>query len=196
MSRCLAGAAVVVLLPALPLAASPLPPQARAGDLVFREGTEAVSAAVLSIDGGHYSHVGMLIGSPGDWHVIHATPPEIPGRADGVVIDPLSFYLAPERALRYAVFQVRADDAARAAAVAAAHARLGEPFRLADVRGTYCTAFVWAAWQTAGVDLEVTFTELALPLLPGSYLLPGDLAASVRLQQLPETTSQNPTFED
>lgn len=161
-----------------------LPPGAKAGDLIFREGTEAVSAAVLSVDGGPYSHVGMLLGSPGQWQVIHATPAEVPGRDDGVVIDALAFYLAPARALAYAVFQVDADPAQRAAAVQAAHARLGAPFRLADPAGTYCTELVWAAWQAAGVDLDVRFTALALPLLAGDYLLPGELAASPRLQPL------------
>lgn len=160
------------------------PAQAQAGDLVFRQGTEAVSAAVLSVDGGPYSHVGMLVGEPGRWQVIHATPAERADRADGVVIDSLDFYLDPARAVQYGLYQVEAEPAQRAAAVRAAYARLGDPFRIADPAGTYCTELVWAAWQSSGLDLAVTFTPLALPLLPGRYLLPSDLAASPRLHAL------------
>lgn len=181
---------VTAALPGAPALAIEVPAQARAGDLVFREGTAGVSVAVLSVDGGPYSHVGMLLGEPGQWQVIHATPAETPGRADGVVIDTLDFYLAPERAVQHAIYHVQAEDTARAAAVRAAHARLGEPFRLAEPGGAYCTELVWSAWQSAGVDLDVTFTPLALPLIPGRYLLPRDLAASARLQVLPAPQAQ------
>ncbi len=161
-----------------------LPPGARAGDLVFRQGTEHFSDAVMHVDGGPYTHVGMLIGSPGNWKIIHATPPEVPGRAAGVVIDDLSFYLDPARARLHAVYGVTAHPDQRSAAVTAAIARIGDPFRLGDPAGTYCTELIWGAWKKAGVDLGVKFTELALPLLEGRYLLPGDLAASTTLRWL------------
>ena len=70
-----------MFLPALPLSA-------QAGDLIFRRGTETVSHMVLGMDGGLYSHVGMLVGQSGNWQVVHATPSEKAGQADGVVAMP------------------------------------------------------------------------------------------------------------
>ncbi|MEK7944073.1 YiiX/YebB-like N1pC/P60 family cysteine hydrolase [Pigmentiphaga sp. YJ18] len=186
--RRLGGALVLALLGAAAQAADLLAPGARAGDLIFREGTEAVSAAVMAVDRGAYSHVGMLVGQPGNWQVVHATPSEVRGRPDGVVVDALAFFLDPRRSRRHAVYHVEAGDEARQRAVALALSMQGRPFRIADPAGTYCTELVWKAWRDAGMDLDVRFTSLALPLLPGNYLLPSDLLASPRLRPLAPAT--------
>ncbi|MCH4270340.1 YiiX/YebB-like N1pC/P60 family cysteine hydrolase [Kerstersia gyiorum] len=182
---CLAWVGALLSAAALAGGSSALPPDARAGDLIFREGTEPVSDAVMTVDGGGFSHVGMLLGEPGNWQVLHATPSEVPGRPDGVVIDPLEFFTDPKLSRRHVVYHVDGTDAGqRAQAVAAARAGLGKPFRIADPAGTYCTTLVWQAWQDAGLDLEVEFTPLAIPLMQGQYLLPGRLAASPHLRPL------------
>lgn len=162
-----------------------LPLGAVAGDLIFREGTESVSDAVRAVDTGEFTHVGLLLGGPGRWQVLHAVPAEVAGRADGVVIDSLAFFLDRRRARNHAVFHVHADAAQRARALAQARAMLGRPFRIADAAGSYCTALVWSAWMQAGVDLQVRFTTLPIPLLPGRYLLPSTLQHSPRLTRLP-----------
>lgn len=171
--------------PAIAAASWTLPAEAQAGDLIFREGTETISDIILSIDPGGYSHVGMLLGTAGNWQVLHATPSEVTGRPDGVVIDTLDFFLDPLRARRHAVFQVQADNAAqREEAVRHALAARGLPFRVADASGTYCTRLVWQAWQDAGLSLAAQFRHLDLPLIPGDYLLPSGLIASPRLRAL------------
>jgi len=175
------------LAPALYLAAPALPSAAQAGDLIFRRGTEPVSTAVLMIDGGAFSHVGILLGEPGAWRVLHSTPAEVPGRADGVVVDSLAFFLNPARSSGYAVYRVEATDAQRQRALQVALGERGKPFRVADTAGTYCTLLVWNAWQQAGVNFEVAFTEVQLPLLTGRYLFPSQLRRSARLQELPHT---------
>ncbi|MFJ1299932.1 YiiX/YebB-like N1pC/P60 family cysteine hydrolase [Pseudomonadota bacterium AL_CKDN230030165-1A_HGKHYDSX7] len=178
------GAVLPSLAQAARADATALPAGAQAGDLIFRRGTAAISDAVLAVDPGEFSHVGMLVGGPGAWQVVHATPSEMPGRADGVVLDELAFYLDPVRAEDHAVYGVHADPAQHARAVSAALAARGQGFELAHAGGTYCTALVWQAWRTAGVDLQVPFTTLAIPLLQGKYLLPSALQASPRLQAL------------
>jgi len=172
------------LAPALYLAPPALPRAAQAGDLIFRQGTEPISAAVRVVDGGQFSHVGMLAGESGAWQVVHATPSEVPGRADGVVLDPLAFFLNPARSSGYAVYRVEASDGQRQHALQVALGELGKPFLVGDPAGTYCTLLVWDAWHQAGVDFEVTFTEVQLPLLTGRYLLPGQLRRSTRLRRL------------
>lgn len=185
---CLALAGALLSAAVLAAGSSTLPADAKAGDLIFREGTEAVSDAVMTVDGGGFSHVGMLLGEPGRWQVVHATPSEVPGRPDGVVIDSLEFFTDPKLSRRHVVYHVgKAAPGQREQAVAAAKAGLGKPFRLADPAGTYCTTLVWQAWRDAGLDLEVEFTPLAIPLMQGEYLLPGRLAASRHLHALDDT---------
>ncbi|KXU36757.1 hypothetical protein AXK12_02995 [Cephaloticoccus capnophilus] len=172
---------LAVLLPAT--CAQALPPEAQPGDLIFRRGTSLDSAVVLSVDGGEFSHVGMLLGAPGAWQVIHAVPSEVPGRDDGVVIDELAFFLDPARSQTHAVYHVQASPEQRAQAIEQALAARGLTFRLADPAGTYCTLLIWRAWLDAGLDLEVSFTPLTLPLMQGDYLLPGPLARSRHLRR-------------
>jgi len=178
---CLLPASVA---PALYLAPPDLPIAAQAGDLIFRRGTEPVSMGVLAVDGGAFSHVGMLLGEQGAWQVLHATPAEVPGRADGVVVDSLAFFLNPARSSGYAVYRVEATDAQRQHALQAALGEHGKPFLVADAAGTYCTLLVWDAWRQAGVNFEVNFTDVQVPLLTGRYLLPSQLRRSARLREL------------
>jgi len=180
----LAGLALSLLAVLLPAAcAQALPLDSRPGDLIFRRGTSLDSALVLSVDSGEFSHVGMLLGAPGAWQVIHATPSEVPGRDDGVVIDDLAFFLDPARSQAHAVYHVQASPEQRAQAIKQTLAARGLTFRLADPVGTYCTMLIWQAWLDAGLDLEVAFTPLALPLMQGDYLLPGSLARSRHLRR-------------
>jgi cell wall-associated NlpC family hydrolase len=162
----------------------------RAGDLVFRIGNEWQSDVVRYAGGrgDPYSHVGMLIGAPGRWQVLHSVPAEVPGRESAVVSDELDFFLAPERARGIAIYRVEADDESRAAALHHARQRLGTPFRVVenDREGQYCTTLIWYAWQRAGIDLGAKFEYLDVPLASGHYLLPHSLRTAKRLYLLHE----------
>lgn len=141
---------------------------------------------VQAVDQGRFSHVGLLVGAPGQWQVLHATPSERPGQPDAVVLDPLAFYLAPERAQTHAVYQVRGVTVQRRQQVVQwALAQQGRPFHMLDAQdGVYCTTLVWQAWQHAGLDLEVSFTHIAMPVIGGQFLLPSALQASRHVQLL------------
>jgi len=171
--------------------------QAQAGDLLFRQGTEAISQLVRSVDAGDFSHVGLLVApdSPaGPWRVVHATPSEKPGQPDAVVLDTLDFYLHPQRARSYQLYRVAASATARQQAVDWALAQQGRAFDLLDAdRGLYCTTLVWQAWQHAGVALEASFTEVLLPFLGGRYLLPSGLRRAPQLQALTPTLPVAPS---
>jgi len=138
----------------------------------------------MAVDGGQFSHVGMLVGEHGRWQVLHATPAEIPGREEGVVIDTLAFFLDPARSEEHAVYAVKATPEQHQSAVRYALEELGKPFRINDPNGTYCTVLVWQAWQQSGIDLQVSFTYVAIPLMRGDYLLPSALRRSPQLQHL------------
>jgi hypothetical protein len=186
-------------------ASSPLFPSARIlaiwreGDLVFRIGTNWQSETVRGADGPEngktdpYSHVGLLVGSPERWQVLHSTPAEKPERSDGVVLDDLAFFAAPERARGIALYRVAASASERAAAVRFAHSRLGKPFRLVDndTEGYYCTTFVWRAWREAGVDLGARFKRISVFFDSAHYLFPSTLRASPSLKLLYERATED-----
>ena len=169
-------------------ATPPLPAQAAAGDLLFRQGTESISHLVRAVDTGDFSHVGLLVAPAdptGPWQVLHATPSEKPGQPDAVVLDTLDFYLDPQRARAYQLYRVPASAPARQQAVAWALAQQGRAFDLVDAeRGLYCTTLAVQAWQHGGVALDVAYTEVTLPLLRGRYLLPSGLRRAPQLQAL------------
>jgi len=191
-----------------------IPRGTQSGDLIFRKGTEPISDLVRSLDdaqganaGGRaeFSHVGILIAASelppevlaaadlalppeSDWFVLHATPSEVAGRPDSVVLDTLRFFTSPALSTGHAVYRVaNADAAQRRAALTAALAQLGQPFSLTDESGTYCTELPYAAWLSAGVNLDVRFKRLAIFLFaPRDFLFPSALMASPRLERLDE----------
>jgi cell wall-associated NlpC family hydrolase len=168
------------------------------GDLIFRIGTHWRSEAVRSAghmkdekaqDPDPYSHVGFLVGSSKHWQVLHSTPAEKAGRSDGVVLDDLAFFAAPERARGIALYRVAADADERAAAVRFARSRLGTPFQLVDndTEGNYCTTFVWRAWREAGVDLGARFERIRVFFDSAHYLFPPALRRSPLLKLMYES---------
>lgn len=156
------------------------------GDLIFREGNEAISDMVLTMDDGHFSHVGLLAKKEDEWVVIHSTPSEVEGRIDGVVIDSIDFFISPQRSLHHAVYRVKATDGQREQAVRWAEAQVGTHFSILGPEGIYCTTLVWKAWLDAGVDLDPQFTHMAIPLAQGDFLLPSGLLSSPKLTLLTE----------
>lgn len=193
----LAGA-LAAAVPWLPPADAPasqplrlsLPAVLQEGDLVFRQGLDAVSGAVLALDPEpQYSHVGILAKRDGAWVVIHSLPSDAAaGDPGGVRVESLQAYLAPANARAAAVYRLReAGTAAPGQALRAVRAALGfsaaqapfdGDFDLRDHRRLYCTELVWLAFRAAGVDLAPTPDWLDLPLKSGYYILPSTLIRS------------------
>jgi len=189
-----------------------VPHGAQSGDLIFRKGTEAVSDLVRSLDqcaslggDGEFSHVGLLIAASdlsvefighahelapceSAWFVLHATPSEVAGRTDSVVLDSFSFFISPKLSKGHAIYRITdTETGQRRAAMNAALAQLGQPFSLTDENGTYCTELPYAAWLSAEVDLDVRFKHLAIFLFaPRDFLFPSALMASPKLERLGE----------
>jgi len=192
-TSCMRGMVIALLLCAhLTRAAEPaplVPPDAQPGDLIFREGTELVSHAVLMFDNAGFSHVGMLVAAEdGDgWQVLHATPSEVEGRPDAVVLDSLGFFTDPARSKRHRVYRVLANAAQRRVAVDAARQMLGRHFSMVGRdNGTYCTEVVYRAWQEAGIDLDVRFKRLRFLLFDAQdYITISALLDSPKLEPLP-----------
>jgi hypothetical protein len=163
------------------------------GDLIFRRGRSLVSRAVLAVDGGsEYSHVGLISIVDGKAWVLHAIPPEEPAQKGGVIAEPLSVFLAPEKATAAGLYRVRTAGAAAAAERVAwgfvrAHIPFDSAFDLSTPNELYCTEMVWRAYREGGIDLA--------PPVPGrqeKYLLPGRLLQSPYLRRIQELTEEAP----
>jgi hypothetical protein len=169
--------------------------EAHNGDIIFRRGLDATSHAVLALNpGSHYSHVGMIVFQSGRAYVVHAVPAEAPGEQDAVKIEPLSRFLAPNRAsatqlMRVKAGQVITDQRVADRAAQYAVSKIGVPFdfdyNMDDDRQMYCTELIWKAYLFAGVDLVGARKLAHFPLLPTAVIGPDVLLASSRLNPVP-----------
>lgn len=130
----------------------------RAGDIVLRCGTGIASRAVLMADeGGHYSHVGIVVDSSGVMMIVHAVPdePEWETDVDRIKMDAVDVFYSSIRASSGMV--LRCEDsiwAQRAASVAYAlyKARIlfDHEYDACDTTMMYCSEMVEHAYRKAG----------------------------------------------
>lgn len=179
-----------LLLPALlvvvlPLYAAVPPPGIQSGDLIFRDGGEAISEVVRSIDNSGFSHVGVVDITPEGTYVIHATPQEHPGGISGVNRDRLDFFIQHARDGQVAWYAVQADSETHRHARDNALARLGTPFSINPQDGLYCTQLAAEAWQATGITIINGKTRLSLPLAEEPLILPENITRSPLLHRIP-----------
>ena len=170
---------------ALPLQAAVPPPGIQSGDLVFRDGGEAISDIVRSIDNSGFSHVGVVDITPEGTYVIHATPQEHPGGISGVNRDPLDFFIEHAKDGQVAWYAVQADSENHRRARDNALAQLGTPFSINPQDGLYCTQLAADTWQSAGVTIITGKTRLSLPLAEEPLILPENITRSPQLRRIP-----------
>lgn len=162
------------------------------GDLVFRRGTGLLSHIVTSASkDGVYSHIGILKKIGDEWFVIHAVPdePDFEGDSDRVKIDSLSRFFMSDRAVRGMIARITEDTlaASKAACTAWEMARRGilfdHDYNLADTSRMYCSELVEFAYRKAGICLsEGRRTQIHVPAMGGTYLMPDDIAHNRKLK--------------
>jgi hypothetical protein len=160
------------------------------GDIIFRRGRSLVSRVVLSVDGGsEYSHVGLISVIDGQVWVLHAVPSEEPEQRGGVIAEPLSVFLSPDKATAAGLYRPREAGAAIAEKAAwrfvHAHIPFDSGFDLSTPNELYCTEMVWRAYREAGIDLAPPD-----PDRKEKYLLPSRLLRSPHLKRIQELTEE------
>lgn len=164
----------------------------RDGDLVFRMGLQEVSRIVTTLDGGDFSHVGILIQADSGWHVVHAVPDEAEaGEPDRIKCDPVEVFFEQERACRGAVLRVACSSEKAGLAARLAYQKYLEKiefdhdYDLNDTTQFYCTELVWFVYYQTGVDLtEGRRHQLIFPGRAEWYIFPDDLWQSDALRQI------------
>ncbi len=162
------------------------------GDLAFRRGTGLLSHVVTSASkDGVYSHIGILKKIGNEWYVIHAVPdePDFEGDSDRVKTDSLSRFFAADRAVRGAIARMTEDSlaASEAACTAWKMACQGvlfdHDYNLTDTSRMYCSELVEFAYRKAGICLsEGRRTQINVPAMGGTYLMPDDIARNKHLK--------------
>lgn len=139
-------------VPEIPLA------EFREGDLVFRRGTGAASLAVLMLDPGRYSHVGIVVRQGDSLVVAHAVPYESNDGIDRAKTESVADFFRPEHAregvlVRCADSTVARQAAAKALELADRGVLFDFQYNCKDTTQFYCTEFVYFAYICFERDL-------------------------------------------
>jgi len=159
----------------------------RPGDLLFRTGDSARTAAVVAAEGGGWSHVGIVVRSAsGGLELIHASPADAPGEFEGVRRESLDAFA--RHAYAIGAYRPQSESAAAYAAARAEH-YLGRRFdaQLDADSDTelYCTELVAEAFRGSGLSLDPGRTHYRVPLLGTvSLISPNALAAMSGLSRV------------
>lgn len=170
-------------------AEAPLFESAEAGDLVLigEAGLWTDIAEGLSTGDRRYGHVGILVGSPGDWRVIDAGGPILDDGA-GVTERPLASFLGKAR--RVGLYRANLNSIQRKALIAEATRAAADalPFdkewRLDTEDAVYCTEFVWRALNAATGEESVPSRTVIAGV---ERITLGDLVASPLLVEVAAT---------
>lgn len=177
----------LILLP-LQLCAAVAPENLAVGDWVFRAGTGRESALIRHLDGGEYSHIGIVVAVAPEIRIAHATTDDDPARPNQVIESSLAEFSAPQLAGKVAAARpVFLNEAERAQLAAAVASHLGEPFHLTarDQSPRYCTTIIYDALIALRPATAARWHHIDLPLLAGDYLFPQALAELPGLEWLP-----------
>ena len=168
----------LILLP-LQLCAAVAPENLAVGDWVFRAGTGRESALIRYLDGGEYSHIGIVVAvAPTD---------DDPARPNQVIASSFSEFSAPPLAGKIAAARpVFLNESERAQLAAAVARHLGEPFHLTarEQSPRYCTTIIYDALTALRPSVHARWRHIDLPLLEGDYLFPQALAELPGLEWL------------
>ena len=177
----------LILLP-LQLCAAVAPENLAVGDWIFRAGTGRESALIRYLDGGEYSHIGIVVAVAPEIRIAHATTDDDPAHPNQVINSSLAEFTDPRLAGNIAAARPLFLDAAERAQLAAAVAsHLGEPFHLTarDQSPRYCTTIIYDALTALRPAFHARWRHINLPLLEGDYLFPQALAELPQLEWLP-----------
>ncbi len=188
------------IVAALILSCRPSPPdesifppdiEVKAGDIVFRSGTGIFSQAVLCVENGTYSHVGIVVDSAGRKMVVHAVPdePDYPGDPDRVKMETIENFYNTRRGSSGAVMRHCDSEAASIAAQAAmeiyhSNTLFDHAFDDKDTTMLYCSELVERAYLKAGYDIaEGRRHRYNIPAISKNpIIMPSDLYESAQLK--------------
>jgi len=153
---------------------SHVPPLA-VGDWVLRSGTGADSRVIHQLDGGEYSHIGMVVSLTPRVLIAHATTDDDPARLNQVLVSPFEEFVRPSLARGFAIGRPEflAPDRRPVVAAKLLEER-GLAFRIEprERAHRYCTTLLADAIRTEHAAFAPAWTHVSLAFHEGEYLLP------------------------
>lgn len=149
------------------------------GDWIFRSGVQTDSLIVKKLDGGIFSHIGMIVAIEPEIKIIHATTNDDDNVPNQVVISSLADFTAPELAEKYAIARPNfLTDEQKLQIIAELLTKQGEEFKLAsrDEDHLYCTTLLYDVIIKYKSDFNPEWKYANFPLLRGHYLFPSAFA--------------------
>ncbi|MDK3159681.1 YiiX/YebB-like N1pC/P60 family cysteine hydrolase [Kamptonema cortianum] len=151
------------------------------GDLLFRAGRGWRSEMVRSASGSALTHVGIVEVSKGRRvFVIHAAPPE--GKQGGQVRrETFQKFVASDVATTVVAYRPDHDPETLHKVVVEARefwersVAFDNDFDLSSAQSVYCSELIWRAFANAGVDVSVIQTQVHMPGMTKSYIMPADI---------------------
>ena len=163
----------------------------RDGDLVFRQGRGLTSQLILQVgSGATYSHVGVIVLREGEPFVVHALPTE-GDEPNGVVLQSLEIFAAPQNAARIAIRRVgslgnKAREQMRDYALSQVGRSFDDGFVHSDDAQVYCTELAIKALEEAGLSQVADgLPSVELPLLAEPVFTPNALSEWEGLVEVP-----------
>ena len=151
-------------------------PALHTGDWVFRMGTETDSRIIRKMGGGEFSHIGMIVAVQPEVLIVHATtaePQQTP--SDGVLITPLSHFVASDRAEKYAIIRPQfLNDSEKQTIADNLMKKVGKPFVLTEKnkQHLYCTTLIGDEIRVIKNDFAPQWQFMDTPIFKGEYLFP------------------------
>ena len=151
-------------------------PALHTGDWVFRMGTETDSRIIRKMGGGEFSHIGMIVAVQPEVLIVHATtaePQQTP--SDGVLITPLSHFVARDRAEKYAIIRPQfLNDSEKQIIADNLMKKVGKPFVLTEKnkQHLYCTTLISDEIRVIKNDFAPQWQFMDTPIFKGEYLFP------------------------
>lgn len=163
--------------------------QLRNGDLAFRMGNSIESAAVITADRSTtFSHVGIIVFTNDNWHIVHAVPGEAEkGAQDTMKMDTIPLFFRSDRARKCAIYRLPVPDSIAGKAAKSAldfyRQRLlfDTAFNLEDTTQMYCTELIYHAYKQVGIDVSGGRRH-TIPGFPYPMVWPSDLLKSNQLE--------------
>lgn len=130
------------------------------GDIVFRRGVGLSSEAVLYVDSGQYSHVGIVANYQGKKMIIHAVPgeKEFEGDIDRIKMDSIQKFYSHDKAVAGAICRpydlgIGKKAANRAMELYGKHIPFDHDYDSSDTTKLYCTELLMYIYQKEGKEL-------------------------------------------
>ena len=160
------------------------------GDIVFRRGKGLNSEAVMYVDDGSYSHVGIVVDYLGKKMIVHAVPrePEYKDDVDRIKMDSINGFFSKDKAVVGAICRpydnsICKESAKYAIELYSKRILFDHDYDSSDTTKLYCTELLMFIYDKCGQKLvDTDGHDVNFPFIKHKVFLPSDIYNSKQLK--------------